>query len=371
MRRGRQGKSLNEKRGAIATFISSQIGFERIPAIRTADSAQKVVDSLVERELAVLEDDTAYQKALETLSRLQQPLLKNLSDRISETLKQFLKTIHGVDIKISEDRRYRALRRSCEIWIDDGLRTRLEMKGDGVKSLAALAILRHASQGRAKDKSLVVAVEEPESHLHPAAIHELRLVIHELSEKNQVILTTHNPLFVERLRIKSNIIVKQSRARPAQNIEELRTVLGVRAADNLQHAAIVLLVEGSDDQASLVALFRHHSRLISTALENGTLVIEPLGGGSNLGYKAGLVKQALCYVHCFLDYDHNSKQAFERALEDHVLTHAEVTFTNLRGNKEAEFEDMLDTRLYRARYMDIFGVDVRSSVFQKDEGKVV
>ena len=95
MRRGRQGKSLNEKRGAIATFISSQIGFERIPAIRTADSAQKVVDSLVERELAVLEDDTAYQKALETLSRLQQPLLKNLSDRISETLKQFLKTIHG------------------------------------------------------------------------------------------------------------------------------------------------------------------------------------------------------------------------------------------------------------------------------------
>lgn len=48
--------------------------------------------------------------------------------------------------------------------VNDGTPTLLTYKGDGAQSLAALAILRYASERGARGKNLVVAIEEPESH---------------------------------------------------------------------------------------------------------------------------------------------------------------------------------------------------------------
>ena len=97
-------------------------------------------------------------------------------------------------------------------------------------------------------KNLVLALEEPESHLHPNAIHQLKGVLQEIATRHQVIMTTHCPLFVDRTSIRSNILVNNRMARPARSIQELRMALGVRAADNLQHAELILLVEGDDDR---------------------------------------------------------------------------------------------------------------------------
>lgn len=83
----------------------------------------------------------------------------------------------------------------------------MERKGDGVQSLAALALMRHASESNSTGKQLIIAIEEPESHLHPAAIHELRSVINDLSDMHQLVLTTHNPSFVDRGAINNNILV--------------------------------------------------------------------------------------------------------------------------------------------------------------------
>ncbi|MGH8336206.1 MAG: AAA family ATPase, partial [Gammaproteobacteria bacterium] len=53
--------------------------------------------------------------------------------------------------------------------------------------------MRHASETSAGGRNLVIAIEEPESHLHPRAIHEFKEVILELAQKHQVLLTSHNP----------------------------------------------------------------------------------------------------------------------------------------------------------------------------------
>lgn len=50
-----------------------------------------------------------------------------------------------------------------------------------------------------KSDTPVIIIEEPESHLHPEAINQLNAIIESLSENNQVIVTTHNPLFVVRI----------------------------------------------------------------------------------------------------------------------------------------------------------------------------
>ena len=41
---------------------------------------------------------------------------------------------------------------SVEIFVDDGVKTPLDYKGDGVQSLAALGIIRHASEGSGRGK---------------------------------------------------------------------------------------------------------------------------------------------------------------------------------------------------------------------------
>jgi len=362
-KQGRGAKSLGAKSRAIGRFVASRLDFEHIPAVRTAESAKAVVEQLVERELRVLEEDDAYREALHRIEELQRPVLDQLSERVKSTLQTFLPDLRDVRIDISSERRFLALRRSCEVRIDDGVATLLEHKGDGVQSLAAIGLMRHASERRGAQRNLVVAIEEPESHLHPAAIHQLRDVIELLAEKHQVVLTTHCPLFVNRTGIESNVLVLRSRARPAKSIQEIRTMLGVRASDNLQHADLVLLVEGDKDKVSLEALFRHYSGNLKDALRNGMLLIESLGGCSNLAYKASLVVAALCDLHCFLDYDKAGKDAFDKAKKEGVVTEKNVHFATC-GKRDAEIEDMYNPVVYSDMVESDYGVHLNVPYFR-------
>jgi len=302
-KKGPGGQALSKKPEAIANFVAKRININYIPAVRTAESATEIVTMMVERELVAVESDPTYQSALQEVAKLQQPVLDRISQGIRETLKEFLPKVSQVTVSIPADARFRALRRSCEIVVDDGTPTHLSRKGDGVQSLAALSLMRHASEVGASGKQLILAIEEPESHLHPNAIHQLKAVITDIARKHQVIMTTHCPLFVDRTSIKSNIIVFNRKAAPARDIRQIRDVLGVRASDNLQHAELVLLVEGEDDRKAIRTLLQDQSRILASALTQGALGIESLLGGSNLSYKLSQVREALCQSHCFLDND--------------------------------------------------------------------
>jgi hypothetical protein len=105
-------------------------------------------------------------------------------------------------------------------------------------------------------------------------------------------MTTHCPLFVDRASIKSNILVHKNKAAPAKDVKQIRDILGVRASDNLQHAELVLLVEGEEDRKALTALLKHHSPELNVALTQGGVGIDSLLGGSNLSYKLCQVREA-------------------------------------------------------------------------------
>ncbi len=363
-KKGRGAKALTAKSPQIARFVSRRLDFEYIPAVRTASGAQRIVAEMVERELESLESDAGYAQALQAIATLQQPVLDRLSASVKQTLSQFLPDVVDVKVLIPPEDRYRALRRSCQIIVDDGTATLLEHKGDGVQSLAALGIMRHASETGAIGRNLVVAIEEPESHLHPGAIHELRHVLDELSKRHQIVLTTHNPLFVDRAQLRSNIVVKDRKARPAQTVGELRDVLGVRASDNLQHAELVLLVEGSDDKLAIMSLASHFSLRIRESLESGSLALEALEGATNLSYKASLIRQALCLVHAFLDADEAGRQGFDRARLQGVISDGEVNWSSCDGMPDAEVEDFYDPNIYAGMLLSIYRVSIEAPEFR-------
>lgn len=367
VKQGPGAKTLNQKSPRIAWFVSQRINFEHIPAMRTAGAAQAIVNGMVERELATLEKDPEFQEALSAISLLQQPILDRLSENIKRTLVQFLPTVADVKVQIPVEERSRALRAACQIVVDDGTATLLEHKGDGVQSLAALGIMRHASLTSSISPETIIAIEEPESHLHSGAIHELKAVLQELSEVHQVLITTHNPLFIDRSALRNNIVVRGSQARAARDIGELRDALGVRASDNLRQAELVLIVEGECDRVSVSALLVNQSASLADAISNGMLVIDTLGGASNLSYKAGMLLSALCQVHCFLDDDDAGRVAFEKARAEGQLRDSDANWVICEGMRDAEFEDLLDPTLYSEVVEREFGAKLSGSSFRNNK----
>ncbi|MCL7422783.1 MAG: ATP-binding protein [Methylobacter sp.] len=363
-KRGKGSKALNSKSGKIAEFIAKNIVFNYIPAIRTDIEAMDVVRDMLMMRMRVLETEEEYKNALETIRKIQEPVLKELSDQIKIPLKEFLPTVESVTVYIPDDARRLSMRSDFEIIVDDGTATSLAYKGDGVKSLAALGLLKNRLSTTGAS---IIAIEEPESHLHPAAIHQLNEVIVSLGNNNQVVLTTHNPLFVDRDDIKSNIIVNEGKAIPAKNTKQIRDILGIKASDNLINASYVLIVEGEDDVISLKGLLPFLSDKIAKALKSNLLVIDQIGGAGNLSYKLTLLNNSLCVYHCLLDHDEAGREAYQKAENDGLLSIKNNTFITCNGSLNSEFEDCLNLDVYYSAVLSEFSVDLKSPMFKSNK----
>lgn len=357
-------KALNKKVGQICKFVYDRVRFDYIPAIRTAGQASSLIARLIERELKAFESDDEYQQALKKIENLERPVLEALSASVTSTVRSFLPGVSNVKIEAKKDP-YRSTRRDVEITVDDGVATNIARKGDGVQSLVALAIMRHIAHQQKGSAFSIVAIEEPESHLHPQAARELRQVIIELSSSNQVVLSSHSPLFVRTNKTESNIIVKNRRALPAKLMQEVRECLGVRLSDNLQSANLILLVEGKTDRVALESIVSFQSRALNEALRDGRLAIEALGGGTKLANKASFYQLSACSIHCFLDHDETGLAAIRDAKERRYITDVDYQLAKDPGRPKSEFEDLLDMKLYEAAIKDKFGVNVFDRVEKK------
>jgi putative ATP-dependent endonuclease of OLD family len=357
-KKGPHSAAISKKREAICRFIRSRIAFEYVRSVRTAEHAMRVVDEILAKELAVIERDPHYAKAMKMIETLQQPILTAVSRTVRGTLKQFLTDVSGVKLKISRDQRYRAMRESCSILVDDGTETDSRMKGDGVQSLASIALIRHASESSAKGKNLILAVEEPETHLHPEAIHELKKVLVELADHHQVILTTHNPVLVNRSDVGANVLVENHRARPATSLSQIRESLGIRLSDNLQSAELVLVLEGEEDVDPLKALLVYHSTKLKGAVTAGRLAIDTLGGASKLVYKIGLLRGNLCNYFVFLDNDQAGRDALGKARNAGLLTTSDYSLVRCHGMESSEIEDMYAVTTYAPFVLNQYNVEL-------------
>lgn len=360
-KRGPGGTALSAKSGKIAKYIADRIEFIYIPAIRTEEEALAVVQEMLSAELSKLESNSDYITAITKIAELQQPILETLSESIKVSLVQFLPNITSVTVRVPTTARKIALRSQCRVEIDDGSRTLLEYKGDGVKSLVALSLLKDKKKFAGAS---IIAIEEPESHLHPGAMHSLREVVESLATNNQVVITTHCPLFVDRSCVNRNIVIDSSSAKPARDIATIRKLLGVRAADNLVNASHVLVVEGEEDVTALKVLLPSLSSMIAKAIKQHHMVIEPIGGAGNLSYKLTLLANALCVSHVLLDGDEAGRTAFQKASDDGLIKLNDVTFVNCQGMPSTELEDCFDKSCYEAEVESEFGVDLSDTIFR-------
>lgn len=318
---------------------------------------------MVDREIRKLSNDAKYAQLLQQIETLQKPVLDSIALKLKTNLKEFLgSSVNDVTLTTN---RYRGLSRSCQIVIDDGTPTVLERKGDGVQSLVAISLITGALQETGQDKDIIILLEEPESHLHPKAIHQLREVLNSLGKDNQLIVTTHSPVLANRADVSSNLIVSKSRVTPATSLAQLREVLGVRTSDNLQHAALVVVVEGTEDEVALRALFAHRSSKLGEAISKGSMAFHVLGGASKLPYGLSLLQSSICNYYVVIDDDDEGRKGYTEAEKALLASAANTTFTKCLGLPEAEFEDLLSEQVYAEYFQTKYSVDVTRRPFDK------
>ena len=129
-------------------------------------------------------------------------------------------------------------------------------KGTGYRRLFMVARFRYLAE-KNKGNNIIYLIEEPETFLHPSAQEDLLNSFKDLSEDNQIIITTHSPVFTGSTDYDSVILCKKEKqsiykcANSDNNHQFIMNIveeLGIKPAYNLRDKfEKILFVEGPDD----------------------------------------------------------------------------------------------------------------------------
>lgn len=346
-----------ENAGSIARFVAERVELLHVPAVRTGRVAIEVAEAILESRRRQVLKSEEYRSLMDNLRVLDAEATTEVSGLLLESLKRFLPATEGVDLQVRSMPRAVAL---SDILIDDGVPTSISAKGDGVQSLVALALTLEWTNSRSTpDKHLVVAVEEPESHLHPGAVHELRKVLQGIAAKQQVIVTTHSQSLVNRAVLRHNVVVGDRSARPAASLSELREALGVRVSDALTAASVTVIGEGLHDEGTLPALVASRHPQIGEWIDDGRLMFESAGSGSKIFQRVHAARVLMIEPVVFLDGDSAGLSDVRRLIDEGHIDQTEVVQVSRDGNAPAEIEDLFLIDSYLDDLEQVIGFELR------------
>ncbi len=371
---GKAKKPMEKKIPEIGMFIRSKLDYQYIPCVRTSDFTSDYFARLVSKELHLLESNSEYLACIKKIKELQQPIISRLEGKLTSAMQTFLPKVNSVTIdsnSLLSDKylnidRYKL--RKIPINIDDGSLTSLDDKGDGVKSLAAISLIHSLSLENATNKTLILCIEEPESHLHPDAIHSLRNVILDLTRnsKIQVVISTHSPLLIDRDEPKQNVQIDDThRVKACKSISEIRDLLGIRITDNLDGLQRVVLVEGECDKKIISKLCAQKSQELNQQIAKGLLEFVAVGSASKMDFQIRLYNSLLIPTIIVLDSDQCGMQA-KKSLVDSKLKNAnEILLIKCKGMNSSEIEDLVDMKAYSDILNSRFNINIDNPKFKK------
>ncbi len=348
---GRGAATHRAKAKDIAQFITSRLTFVSVPAIRTGDQALALVNDLARMRMQAFLASDEYQALTDQLNDLRHQAVSKVGDDLTESVRRYLPSISSIDIHTTDVQRTNTVE---ELVINDGTSTSIESKGDGIKSLVTMALIQEFAQEKSESQNFILAVDEPEAHLHPSSVHELQTLFEELSQSQQVILATHNPIFVNRERVESNVLVVSNAARPAKSVAQIREALGVQLHDNLASADTVVLVEGISDERSIPKLLAEVEPRVEHSVSTGRVVFRSTKGAGRMRAQIQREKSTVCRILVVLDDDAEGREEAKRIREATLLPDRNIFM--LGGRKtQSELEDLIEPGVYLGALGEHFG----------------
>jgi predicted ATP-dependent endonuclease of OLD family len=241
----------------------------------------------------------------------------------------------------------------------------LDTKGSGIQRLLLLALIKYVSQN--SSLNVIWALDEPEVFLQPGLQREVFARLKEISEEQNVFITTHSSHFIDIDNLDNTYLfdadyeVKDYARKPGrkfikvntkvlevtgyEKIERIKSHMGILRNDGWHVTPLNILVEGDIDREYLEALSSWFDIQIPNILVAG-------GADKFLGYLEFLKEFCSDLQHspkvvCLLDHDQKGKEVLQR-LSGKSFDNIDLYFEHVKRSDgienssfEFEFEDLI------------------------------
>lgn len=291
--------------GLQSNVIASLPAFYLLPAItdysdeidkrQKSSTFRRLMGELSER---ILKNDPRFyelQKALDTVhsmlndittegiqSRLE--ALTIIEKQIGTLLKETMPSVSSIKLAVQIAELKDLFSGGVEIAVDDGVETDVLAKGHGLQRCIVWALLRTLidtervvnEETEKCRRSIILGVEEPELYIHPQLCKLFYDVMRAFSETDQIIYTTHSPLFVDAYNYDKVGIVSKHNVEEGTKVRTAKTNIfeGLDdrkifkrlskfnpAVNELFFAKSVLVVEGFEDLIAVTETLKKLGRI--------------------------------------------------------------------------------------------------------------
>ena len=213
------------------------------------------------------------------------------------------------------------------------------------------------------DRGVIVLLDEPGLSLHARAQADfLRFIEERVSDRHQVVFTTHSPFMVDPAHLERVRVVEYSDPEVGATVSDaggaskdpdtlfpLQAALGYDIAQNLFVGPDNLVVEGLSDFTYLTVMSDHLRGLDRTGLDERGRVL-PAGGATNIPTFVSLVGPRL-EVTVLVDGREASSQKIRKMIEAGLLDDKRlVTPDAVTGRRSSDVEDVFAEGDYLAIY---------------------
>lgn len=355
----------------IERYILSNSSFLLIPSNRIFQdpSTSGVLRELTKSIFRNISQSRAAINALSKLRQRAQTEVEKAERIISEELKKFLPDLGNITLQLSEPDLIQALVIES-VKLDDGFETSLNAKGDGVQSVFVIGLLQYMAAQKT-DMPLILGIEEPEAHLHPDAQSYLSELLHSISKKHQMIITTHSPVMVDRAVHEHNLVVTKNITKNrievtnAKDIKIIREVLGVRRGHNLLDALLVAVVEGKTEEVILPKIAEKFFPELYIMIQNGSIRFIETGGTNGAEAMLKYLHRTLQPIVCLFDCDDKGRETYQKILNMHLLNNTDLFILNNRhGSRDTEFEDLFPIEWTLTMLKGKFSIEISAQEWQ-------
>lgn len=261
---------------------------------------QTALDSL--RALLNRPDKGESDRRLESLS--------SVETRITELLKKLMPSVQKVSMAIIIEEMKDIFSSGVCLSVDDGVDTDVLAKGHGLQRCIVFTLLQSLIMNernqliKSEDYSavghhhIILAIEEPELYIHPQLCKLFYDVMKEFSQTDQVIYSTHSPLFIDAFEYDKIAIVKKPTVEIGTKVQicapsafegltEKKIFQGLTklnpSVNEMFFARRVLLVEGPEDQIAITTVLQDE-KMISNRTEELDWSIIVAGGKPSIPF---------------------------------------------------------------------------------------
>lgn len=250
----------------------------------------------------------------------------------------------------------------------------INKRGSGVRRLVLFSFFRAEAERRLEQhisKSIIYAIEEPETAQHPHIQHKLMEALAALAEQDgvQILLTTHEPTLLSMMPVESLRYIKKdpTYGRVVKNDRETWEIvaqdLGVKPDPR---ARVLVCVEGVTD----IPFLHHISRILrqddATLIDLQTdhrVAIFPLGGGGSL--QQYINNRYLDSLHIPVVYFADSDREHEQLQDTHKKfadshTIPENSFVYI--TQKREIENYIHPEAIYCAFKKQYGIELHISV---------